>query len=79
MGVISFLVGIVILIVILKLFLLPFKLIIKFVINSIVGGILLFVLGMVGIAITMTWWVILLVGLLGIPGVVIALILKIFI
>ena len=79
MSIISFFIGIVILIAILKLLTLPFRIIIKFVINSIIGGIVVAVLGFFGIAIVLTWWSIALIGLLGVPGVVIALIMSMFI
>ena len=79
MGIISFLVTIAILVIILKLLTLPFKLIIKLVVNSIIGGIVIFVLSFLGIIVTIKWWTILLTGLLGIPGVVIAVIISLFI
>lgn len=74
--IVSFVIGIAILIVVLKLISLPFKLIIKFVINSIVGGLILFGLSAIGVGIAIYWWTILLTGLLGIPGLVIAIVLS---
>jgi len=80
MPIISFIGTIIVLIIILKLISLPFKLIIKFVINSIMAGILLMVLTtFLGITIALTWWAIVLIGLLGIPGLVIYFILRLFI
>ena len=79
MGIISFVIGIAILIVILKILTFPIKLIIKFVINSILGGIVLAILSFFGIGIVVYWWTILLVGLLGIPGLVIGIIIAMFI
>lgn len=79
MEIISFLATIAILIIILKLLTLPFKLIIKFVINSIIGGIVIAVLSFFGIVVAIKWWTIVLTGLLGVPGVVIAVIISLFI
>ena len=79
MGIISFLATIAVLIIILKLLTLPFKLIIKFVINSIIGGITIAALSFFGVAIAIKWWTIVLTGLLGVPGVVIAVIISMFI
>ena len=72
MNIISFLIGIFVLVIILKLISLPFKIIIKFVINSIIGGILLSICSFSGIGITITGWTVLLTGLFGVPGFVIA-------
>ena len=77
MNIISFLVAIVILVIVLKLISLPFKLIMKFVINSIIGGVILFVLGLLGIGIIVRWWTIVLTGLFGVPGLIVAIIISI--
>ncbi|MCI8277147.1 MAG: transcriptional regulator [Clostridia bacterium] len=79
MDIISFLIGIGVLIVVLKIMLLPAKIIIKFVLNSILGGIILMICASFGLIITVYWWTVLLVGLLGIPGFVISLIITMFI
>ncbi len=79
MDIISFLIGIGVLIVVLKIMLLPAKIILKFVLNSILGGIILMICASFGLIITVYWWTVLLVGLLGIPGFVISLIITIFI
>ena len=79
MNILSFLASIAVLIIVLKLLTFPFKLIIKFVINSIIGGIVIAALSFFGIAITIKWWTIVLTGLLGVPGVVIAFIISMFI
>ncbi len=79
MDIISFLIGIGVLIVVLKIMLLPAKIILKFVLNSILGGIILMVCAGFGLIITVYWWTVLLVGLLGIPGFVISLIITMFI
>lgn len=74
MSILYYVIGIIVLIGILKLISLPFKLIIKFIINSIIGGIVLWVLAFFGIVIAVNNIMILLTGLFGIPGLVIALI-----
>ena len=74
MSIISFLVGIIILVIILKLLTLPFKIIIKFVINSIIGGIILAICSFFGFAIAINAGMVILTGLLGVPGFIIALI-----
>ncbi len=79
MGILSFLISIIILIIILKILTFPIKLIIKFVINSIIGGILIAICSFFGIIVVIKWWTILLTGLLGVPGFVIALIITMFI
>lgn len=76
MNIVSFLIGIAILVVVLKLIALPFKLIIKFIINSVIGGILLFGLGFLGISIVIKWWTVLLTGLFGVPGLIVAIIIS---
>lgn len=77
MGIGSFLITIFLLILVLKIIALPFKIIIKFVINSIIGGIVLAVLAFFGIGINIYWWTAVLTGLLGVPGLVIAVIITI--
>ena len=74
MSILYYVIGIIVLIAILKLISLPFKLIIKFIINSIIGGIVLWILAFFGIVIAVNNIMILLTGLFGIPGLVIALI-----
>ena len=77
MGIIGFIIAIGVLVLVLKLISLPFKIIIKFVINSIIGGLVLAVLAFFGIGITIYWWTVVLTGLLGVPGLVIAVIITI--
>ena len=75
MSILYYLIGIAVLVLILKIISLPFKIIIRFIINSIVGGIVLWVLAFFGIGIAVNTVMIILTGLFGIPGLVIALIL----
>ena len=77
MDILSFIVAIFALIIVLKLIALPFKIITKFIINSIIGGIILAILAFLGIGITIYWWTVALTGLLGIPGLIIALIISV--
>ncbi len=74
------LIGVAILFVVLKLFALPMKLIIKLVINGLVGGVIIFVINLIGasfgFAITLNWITALIVGILGVPGVIIVSILQ---
>lgn len=74
------LIGVGILFIVLKLLALPMKLIIKLVINGIVGGILIFIVNLIGanfgFMIDLNWITALIVGILGVPGVVIVAILQ---
>lgn len=79
MNILSYLVAIAILFVVLKLISIPIRIIIRFIINSIIGGIVLWALSYFGIAIPVTKLTIVLTGLFGIPGLVIATILIMFI
>lgn len=79
MEILSFIAAIAILILVLKILTFPFKVIIKFVINSILGGLAICVLAFFGIGIAINWWTVVLTGLLGIPGLVVAIIISMFI
>lgn len=74
------LIGVAILFVVLKLLALPMKIIIKLVINGLVGGLVIFVVNLIGanfgFMIDLTWITALIVGFLGVPGVVIVAILQ---
>lgn len=74
------LIGVAILFVVLKLLALPMKIIIKLVINGLVGGLVIFVINLIGanfgFMIDLTWITALIVGFLGVPGVVIVAILQ---
>lgn len=77
MSIISFAIGIAVLMIVLKIISLPFRIIMKFVINSIIGGIILAICSFMGIGIIIYWWTVLLTGLFGVPGLVIATIITI--
>ncbi len=74
------LIGVAVLFIVLKLLALPMKIIIKLVINGLVGGLVIFVVNLIGanfgFMIDLTWITALIVGFLGIPGVVIVAILQ---
>ena len=74
------LIGVGILFVVLKLLALPMKIIIKLVINGLVGGLVIFIVNLIGanfgFMIDLTWITALIVGFLGVPGVVIVTILQ---
>ena len=74
MGIIEFLIGLIVLIIILKILTFPLKLIIKFAINSIIGGIILAICSFFGFTIAVNTGIIILTGLLGVPGFIIGLI-----
>ena len=82
MGYLSFFIAIIILYVILKLIALPLKVIIKLMANALIGGIVLFLINLIGaqfgFILDITWITALIVGFLGIPGVVIVILLHFF-
>lgn len=81
--ILPFLIGLVILFIVLKLLTLPMKLIIKLLINGVVGGVIIFLVNLIGanfgFIINLNWITALIVGILGVPGVVIVAILQFFI
>lgn len=79
MGIFSFIIGIGILILVLKILTFPIRLIFKFVVNSIVGGIILAIFAFFGIIVVVNKWMIILTGLFGVPGLVVALIITMII
>ena len=80
MEIVSFLIAMVILYVVLKVLTVPIKIIIKLLINALIGGVILFLINLVGASfgftIAITWLTSLIVGFLGIPGVIIVIILN---
>ena len=74
--ILSFVITFAVVIIVLKLIALPIKIIGKLAINAIIGGVILFLLAKIGIAIVITWWMAALVAVLGIPGVIIVVILS---
>ncbi len=78
MGFWIYVVAIAILMLILKILTFPIRIMFKILVNSMIGGLILWFLAKVGIFMMITWWSLLLVGILGVPGVIIAVILSIF-
>lgn len=76
MNFIIFIASIIVFLIVMKILLFPIKLICRLLINSILGGIVLYFLAKIGIFMVITWWSILLTAILGVPGVVIAVILS---
>ena len=74
--ILSFVITFAVVIIVLKLIALPIKIIGRLAINAIIGGVILFLLAKIGIAIAITWWMAALVAVLGIPGVNIVVILS---
>lgn len=74
------LIGVGILFIVLKLLALPMKLIMKLVINGLVGALIIFIVNLIGanfgFTIDLNWITALIVGILGVPGVVIVAILQ---
>ena len=77
------LIGVGILFIVLKLLALPMKLIIKLVVNGLIGGVVIWVINLIGASfgftIALNWITALVVGILGIPGVIILAIIQLFI
>lgn len=71
-----FIIGIGILFIILKILSMPMKIIIKFLINAVVGGVVIYVLNLIGVGLVLNWITALIVGFLGVPGVIIVAILQ---
>ena len=77
----SFLVALIFLYIVLKIIAAPVKIIIKLMINAFVGGVVLFLINLVGagfgFALNITWLTSLIVGIFGVPGVVLVILLQI--
>ncbi len=65
-----------------KIFIFPLKKIFKLVMNSAIGAMLIYIINLVGanfnFHIGLNWWTILCSGILGIPGVILVVLLKLF-
>ena len=66
-------IGIVVFAILGKLIALPFRILWKLITNSIVGAIILWVIDLFGVGIEITFFKSLIVGILGIPGVILVL------
>lgn len=80
MGYLSFFVAFIILYVILKVISVPVKIILKLMLNALIGGIVLFLLNLIGgrfgLVLDINWLSTLIVGFFGVPGVIIVLLLQ---
>lgn len=78
----SFLIAMIVLYVMLRLIALPMRLIIKLLINALIGGVILFLINLVGeqfgFTLEINWITSLIVGFFGIPGVIVIVILHFF-
>ncbi len=76
----SFLIALIVLYIVLKIIAAPVKIIIKLMINAFVGGVVLFLINLVGagfgFALNITWLTSLIVGIFGVPGVVLVILLQ---
>ena len=77
--ILTFLIALIVMYIILKILSLPFKIIVKLLINGFVGGVVIWIINLIGanfgFMITLNWISALIAGILGIPGVVILVIL----
>ena len=78
----SFLIAMIVLYVILRLIALPMRLIIKLLLNALIGGVVLFLINLIGeqfgFTLEINWITSLIVGFFGIPGVIIVVLLHFF-
>lgn len=78
--ILPFLIGLAVLFIVLKILTLPMKIIIKLLINGVVGGAIILVINLIGVnfgfTLDLNWITALIVGILGVPGVVIVAILQ---
>ena len=76
----SFLIALIVLYIVLKIIAAPVKIIIKLMINAFVGGVVLFLINLVGagfgFVLNITWLTSLIVGIFGVPGVVLVILLQ---
>lgn len=79
----AFLIGLIALFIILKLISFPIKVIIKLLINALIGGIVLYLINIfgavIGLSININGLSALIVGIAGVPGVIIVILLQMFI
>ena len=76
----SFLIALIVLYIVLKIIAAPVKIIIKLMMNAFVGGVVLFLINLVGagfgFVLNITWLTSLIVGIFGVPGVVLVILLQ---
>lgn len=68
--------------IILKILSAPIKIITKVILNGVIGGIIIYVINLIGAGFNFTlpleWWSAILVGILGIPGAIILVLIQLF-
>ena len=79
---IFFIAAMLVLFIILKVMCLPFKIIIKLLLNALIGGVVLYFINLIGarlgFVLDINWLTAIIVGMLGVPGVIIVVILHFF-
>lgn len=77
----SFLVALIVLFLVLKIIAAPIKIIIKLMLNALAGGVVLFLINMIGagfgFVLDINWITSLIVGIFGMPGVILVILLQI--
>jgi inhibitor of the pro-sigma K processing machinery len=77
----SFLVALIVLFLVLKIIAAPIKIIIKLMLNALAGGVVLFLINMIGagfgFVLDINWITSLIVGIFGVPGVILVILLQI--
>ena len=77
----SFLVALIVLFLVLKIIAAPIKIIIKLMLNALAGGVVLFLINMIGASfgfvLDINWITSLIVGIFGMPGVILVILLQI--
>lgn len=76
MSIVSFLIALFVLVLVIKLLHKSTKVVVGFLINALVGAVILWVLNIFGLGIAITWLSAAIVGIFGIPGVIVLLVLK---
>ena len=81
-GVITFLACVIMLFLFGKIFILPMKSVVKLILNSIIGAVIIYIINKIGAIwgfyIGLNWITAIFVGILGIPGAVLLIVLKLF-
>ena len=77
----SFLVALIVLFLVLKIIAAPIKIVIKLMLNALAGGVVLFLINMIGASfgfvLDINWITSLIVGIFGVPGVILVILLQI--
>lgn len=71
--ILTYIISFFVLVVVLKVISIPLKIIFRLAINTLLGGIALFILAKIGITLVLTWWMVAIVAVIGVPGVLVIL------